>query len=489
MKKLGDTKPYLVDTGMFIKGCKWNPNGNVLAVCGSIAENGNDPKGVVQFYSSKGQHLRSLRVPGQSGIVNSVAWEGFGLRVVLAIDSNVLFANIQPEYIWAYFNNTVVFAYRKPERNDMCITFWNTKINEKSIKYMKSLSHIKAFGDYCVLVSKLSDPDQKKDTWLIQLCNAIGCPVESKHVCIEPKFVAMNATHVILASDDVVYYWQYRSQHTKVQALEQEKKKKSGKENAFHIEELPNANGIYDKETWQKADIGCMDMICSIAAGPESFIVGRMSGTVNKYTLPYIQLDNKLQLRCRPQQLHMNCDSTRFSIIDINGVLSFYDMHSTDGTPQTGMTGVKQGSGEHLQNERKEVWSVIWSADNPKLCALMEKNRLFILNDYQQEEPILTSGYLCDFSDLQVKAVMLDEILKDPEDIKSINEMVTVYEAKNLKDTRDFLTTVSLKEAVEFVEKNPHDRLWKLIAETALEKLNFNIAERAFVKTGDYHGI
>ncbi len=142
MKKLGDTKPYLVDTGMFIKGCKWNPNGNVLAVCGSIAEQGNDPKGVVQFYSSRGQHLRSLRVPGQSGIVNSVAWEGFGLRVVLAIDSNVLFANIQPEYIWAYFNSTVVFAYRKPERNDMCITFWNTKINEKSVKYMKSLTAI-----------------------------------------------------------------------------------------------------------------------------------------------------------------------------------------------------------------------------------------------------------------------------------------------------------------------------------------------------------
>jgi WD repeat-containing protein 35 len=69
-----------------------------------------------------------------------------------------------------------------------------------------------------------------------------------------------------------------------------------------------------------------MDFICSIAAGPDSFIVGRMSGTVNKYTLPYIQLDNKLQLRCRPQQLQMNCNSTRFSIIDINGVLSFYDM-------------------------------------------------------------------------------------------------------------------------------------------------------------------
>lgn len=47
------------------------------------------------------------------------------------------------------------------------------------------------------------------------------------------------------------------------------------------------------------------------------------------------------------------------------------------------------------------------------------------------------------------------------------------YEAKTLRETREYLTTVSLKEAVEFVEKNPHKRLWKLIAEAALDKLNF----------------
>ena len=54
--------------------------------------------------------------------------------------------------MWTFFNETIVFAYRKPERNDMCITFWNTKINEKSVKYTKSLLHIKSSGDYCVLV-------------------------------------------------------------------------------------------------------------------------------------------------------------------------------------------------------------------------------------------------------------------------------------------------------------------------------------------------
>ena len=46
-------------------------------------------------------------------------------------------------------------------------------------------------------------------------------------------------------------------------------------------------------------------------------------------------------LRCRPQKLALNCDGSRVSIIDINGVLSFYDMEvstNDDGT----------ASGEHL---------------------------------------------------------------------------------------------------------------------------------------------
>ena len=73
----------------------------------------------------------------------------------------------------------------------------------------------------------------------------------------------------------------------------------------------------------------------------------------------------------------LNCDGTRFSIIDINGVMSFYDTQA-EGETVGGMKGV----GEHLPTEKKEVWSVVWSADNPKLCAIMEKNRLFIMNDY-----------------------------------------------------------------------------------------------------------
>jgi len=46
MRKETDDRPILVDTGMNIKAAKWNPNGNVLAIVGSLIET-TDGKGVV----------------------------------------------------------------------------------------------------------------------------------------------------------------------------------------------------------------------------------------------------------------------------------------------------------------------------------------------------------------------------------------------------------------------------------------------------------
>lgn len=358
----------------------------------------------------------------------------------------------------------------------MCITFWDTSINEKHVRYMRRIQRIVAFDDYCILMSKVED--SAIDQWMLVLSNAVGCPLESKLINIEPKFVTMNRTHLILANEEVVYYWQYRT--TKSSSIEASKKTKSGKENAFHIEELPKADSIYDVENWRKPSIECDDIISAIASGPDSFIVGRMSGQVLKFSLPYLQLETKLSLRCRPQQMKMNCDCTKFSIIDINGVLSFYDL-SDKSDPS--------GVGCHLANERKEVWSLVWSSDNPSLCALMEKNRLFVLKDFEADEPVLSSGYLCDFSDLEVRSVLLDDILKDPEEIKNIKDMFVDYETKQLRDTRNLLTTVSLKDATDFVEQNHHKKLWELVTEASMDKLNFHIAERAFVKIEDYYGV
>ena len=79
---------------MVVKSCKWSPNGNILAVVGSLIDGPEGNKGTVQFYSPMGLHLRSLRVPSYTGMVNSISWEGFGICFAFSVDTNILFVNI-----------------------------------------------------------------------------------------------------------------------------------------------------------------------------------------------------------------------------------------------------------------------------------------------------------------------------------------------------------------------------------------------------------
>src|SRR5690349_16203179 len=121
------------------------------------------------------KHLRSLKVPG-SGI-NGLSWEGGGLRIALAVDSFIYFANIRPDYKWGYFGKTLVYAFTKPDRPEHCVVFWDTKTDEKYVKYVKKLLAIRAAGDNCVLVTKTDDASEQ---FILILCNAIGTPVDSK---------------------------------------------------------------------------------------------------------------------------------------------------------------------------------------------------------------------------------------------------------------------------------------------------------------------
>lgn len=58
-----------------------------------------------------------------------------------------------------------------------------------------------------------------------------------------------------------------------------------------------------------------------------------------------------------------------------------------------------------------------------------------------------------------------------------------------MRDTRDIIGKVGIADATQFVEDNPHPRLWSLLSEAALEKLDLMTAEKAFVKCGDYQGV
>lgn len=90
------------------------------------------------------QHLRTLKVPGRE--ITAISWEGGGLRIALAVDSFIYFANIRPDYKWGYCANTVVYTYTKPDRVEHCVAFWDSKNGEVSIyseKWFQIIFHVK----------------------------------------------------------------------------------------------------------------------------------------------------------------------------------------------------------------------------------------------------------------------------------------------------------------------------------------------------------
>lgn len=97
MKHEFDETPVLISTKMTIMSAKWCHDGSVFAIAGSQKVSNQDKEvNCIQFYNPMGEHLRTLKVPGKE--MRSLSWEGGSLRIALAVDSFIYFANIRPDY-------------------------------------------------------------------------------------------------------------------------------------------------------------------------------------------------------------------------------------------------------------------------------------------------------------------------------------------------------------------------------------------------------
>ncbi|XP_042302193.1 WD repeat-containing protein 35 isoform X3 [Sceloporus undulatus] len=490
MRHENDQNPVLIDGALNVVSVQWNHCGNVLAIAG-FQKNATQEKdiNVVQFYSPFGEHLRTLKVPGKQ--IAALSWEGGGLKIGLAVDQCIYFANIRPDYKWGYCTNTVVYAYTRPDRPEYCVVFWDIKNNEKYLKFVKSLISITTCGDFCILATKADENQLQEEhetetigaMYVLVLCNSIGTPLDPKYIDIAPLFVTMNKTQVIAASKEAFYIWQYRvdKKLTAMEINQVARTRKEGKERIYHVDDSPSGagDGILD---YAKVLQGTRDPICTITASDKILIIGRESGTIQSYRLPNVGLIRKYLLNCRPYQLSLNCTSSRLAIINMLGMLIFFDLE----TRVTDASG-SQVIGEQLKLERKDVWDMKWAKDNPDLFAMMEKTRMYVFRNLDPEEPIQTSGYICNFEDLEIKSVLLDDIFKNPEHPNK--DDILNFEIRSLRDAQAILKEAGIAESTQFIEENSHPRLWRLLAETALQRLDLHTAEQAFVRYKNYQGI
>ncbi|KAJ1330025.1 hypothetical protein BSLG_009813 [Batrachochytrium salamandrivorans] len=439
MRNDKDTRPILIDTNMKSLKMKWNANGTTLAVSGlqPMKNSQGESKETCVF-------LQSIKVPGKH--ISSISWKCDGLSIALAVDSFIYFANIRPDYKWSFFaQDVVVYAYHKPEISESTVVFWNTKTNDKNICNIKKLIMITSSSDHCLIISSADDDSQQ---YRLTIYNAIGIPTETKSIEFEPKFASISKTHVFVASSNFLFHWQFKSYSASKMSNLEAIRRKNTCEQVFHIDDI---SAIGSKST-------SMDV-----------------------------LDLK---------------SRRLSILDLAGILRLFDLKKKRGaesttkentSTETSIILSEGGSktaasvvdeGRLLDFERKDVWGILWASDNPEQFAIMEKTRMYTFQDLKPEAPI---NYLCSFSDLQVKTISLDAIMEDSDNL--IKDTVVTIETKIIRNLRTILNQTGLADAIQFVENQPHPRLWRIVAEAALELLDFSQAQKAFVCCQDYQGL
>ena len=476
MRDSCDESPIVLRTGLRISHIKWNSFGTVISVAGRMLVDEGKEINEVHFYSPFGNLMCSLRVPGTT--INAMTWEESGLRIALAVDSFMYFANIRHEHRWGFFGDTLVYGFKMQERAETCVIFWNTRTNDRIAKNLKHLIAIRAAGENCILAMKGEISGQ----YILILCNEIGSPVDSKYIKVEPLSLDMTSKYIIIASASSVYCWNYSFSPRRLSRTPTDEKLEDiGQETTFHVDDwsiLCDRGG----RRGHFSSSSTSDPIATVALSDKILLIGRQSGAINCYTLPHLDLISQYVLKHCPRVMAVNCSSTKMGVIDANGNFSLYDIAFEPSNFLARETSVLDA-----KFVRKGTWDMHWSDDDPDLFALMERTRMYIFRGTEPEEPVLSSGYICKFRNLQITAVLLDDIIPTPE--KQNRDLLIVFETKSLRDTRTLLRDVSLQDAYQFVEDNSHPRLWRLMAENALEKVELSIAERAFVRCSDYHGI
>ncbi|CAF1237686.1 unnamed protein product [Adineta steineri] len=474
MSREDDPSPIILDVDMHVVSIKWNDNGSMLAVAG-YQTTGDKTHNFINFYSPWGEHLRSLKVTGKT--ISDCAWEAHSLRIVIAIDNFIYFANCRLDYKWCYIQDTVIYSFYTCTRPEHIVVFWNTKTNEVHYRYVRNLLGIGGYGSYCcigALVERIAPPMNNAiaDTHVILLCNSIGITIESKYVPFQPVHICVTESYAIISAKSLIYIWGISG------FIGSQMVKKQPFEKFIQIDDPATVRQGDELQSSLMAN-ETEDPITSISATDKWFFVARSSGLVLRYSLPACNLMEKIECQFHISKIALNPIATLMSVIDINGNCMLIDLESKE--PRDEITNFK----------KSDVWNVIWAKDLPDSFAIMEKTKISFVRGTETEEAVPCSGYVCDYNNLQVKVVMLDEIMKMH--LRGVqapsSDYITIYDNKLLRDMKTASEKLPLEQVSSLIEKDPHPQLWRALAEEALNHLDIKVAEHAFVKVHDYYGL
>ena len=395
----------------------------------AVAGTKSGGKSVTVFLSAKGEVIRELETQGPP--VKSLAFDPNDTVLAMAVDNLFCLAQIVPSYIWAFTKNTLLYTYNSYEGEEFTQVFYNYRTGDKRVHSISDVIAIAGHGGHFVVARKAQLGD-----CLLSIVDTIGITVNSASLKFIPFAVAINGKTVVAASQHEVAVWRFDEE-----------------DNPQTIAMHENVSAIHLHEKVLYLSTGAEVMALDIPSLAE----------VAKYNVG-MTCDN---IAC-------SSDGSTLSLFDTAGTLQFF---STSGNKIVGPV-------------RREVWSAAWASDTPSQFVSCERQKLFVYNDLQPEEPIQSLSYIAQVADLEILTVDLIRLMQDP--LNPGHRIFKSHPTKALREMKIMLANrpqVTIENVVDYVRQEHKNKLWDELAEVSMVEMNFTLAERCYLETTNYRGL
>jgi WD repeat-containing protein 35 len=457
-------------------------------------------RSILLFYDIKGELIKRFVCPCH---VNSFSW-GNSSTIALAAEKYIYLSFVKYKYKWTYFNDTIVFSYLLSD-NKYNIMFLDTINNTKQCKLVYNLINVLSSDFYCLIIQE-KDEDQYSFMITNSFCNVL----ETKLCPIKPIYYSMNNEFIAITDYGYIYVLQYKgyvkpkiegnnkdisiqqsdlgsSSKSRYNISINKLDQKSMNEFCFFIDDELNPGINYDYNTFSPTKHS-INSISNIYLSSNFLYVAKSNGIINRYNLYLMTLDKKFKIDENLKSFGLSPFEKYLWCINANDYLSIYSLEKE--TP------------EKLNYYQKEVWDIKWcikkddeeTNEDTLEFAILQKNRLFFIKDLQVEgEMQKCIDYLGTYLDNEVTAVRIEKLNNDRNnDFFEGKDYLKKYENKALKEFKEILEDdekPDLKEAFEYAKKNPCSTFYSLLTKKALDKLDFDTAQKTMLQTGDFEGL
>ena len=458
-------------------------------------------RSIILFYNVKGELIKRFSCPCY---VNSFSW-GYTSTLALAAEQYIFLAFVKLIYKWTYFNKTIVFGYLIAD-NKYNIIFLDTINNTKQCKLVYNLINVLSSDNHCAIIQQGKDNDQYSFMITNNFCNVL----DTKLCPIKPIYYAMNNEFISISDNDYIYVVQYKG-YTKQKIKEKNSEKNINlsevnshiitkynvsmnkldpnkmNEFCFFVDEAisPDISYKYGTFTHKKKS---RNQICNISLGNNNLYVGLDNGVINKYNLYLMTFDKKLKIDENIKYFGLSPFEKYLWCINDNEYLSIYDL--------------KNEKPNKLNYYQKEIWDIKWCKKNEEdeikedtlEFVIIQKNRLFFLNNLQIEgEMQKCPDYLANYIDNEVIAVKIEKLNNDRNnDFFEGKDYLVKYENKVLREFNELLEDEEkedLKEAFDYAIKHPCNSFFSSITKKALDKMDFDTAQKTMLQMSDFEGL